>query len=463
MANKPLVQLGNILESVSKNALEAHLIGEPLARVATRQQQYLKEFGEIFQTLAASSEEISATCSSVTERTRTAADETSRADREVANLGEMTKSLSESKNQLSDLQKTMTEVGQKVLLISDIANKVNLLALNASIEAARAGDAGRGFAVVADEVKKLSNSTSKAAETIRKSIENAQTSVETVTQKLSTEIDAASTIASETAKSVGSVNTQISSIAGAVKEIAVATHNQSASLNTSLNTLNSFIATSGRTKDIIVEMNKVKDEMTEESKSGIAAFRALDRLSRSSAEVQESKASFALLERVFIKVNQTNDLHKIFEDMVGAVCENMGWDIAHVLMPDEKGVTHSSKIWHLDSRYRGSTFVQMSEAGSFEPGKGLPGRVYQNKTLEWIPDVTADTNFPRAAAAKALGIVSGMAFPIITRKHQVIAVIEYFAHKKLQPSQSMVTTLQHIGQITGQVTMSNEILQELDK
>lgn len=99
----------------------------------------------------------------------------------------------------------------------------------------------------------------------------------------------------------------------------------------------------------------------------------------------------------------------------------------------------------------------MSESGEFAPGKGLPGRVYQSKKLEWISNVTLDTNFPRAQAAKELGLVSGVAIPLLSRKGEVLMVIEYFATQDQKPRESFCTLLEQSGQIIGKLIISEKV------
>jgi len=90
----------------------------------------------------------------------------------------------QSSELISSLAETTHEIGNVMTLISDIAEQTNLLALNATIEAARAGEAGRGFAVVASEVKALATQTAKATESISVQIQRIQGSTEDSVQAI---------------------------------------------------------------------------------------------------------------------------------------------------------------------------------------------------------------------------------------------------------------------------------------
>ena len=117
----------------------------------------------------------------------------------------------EADTTMTALSVSAEQVGQIVELIQSIAHRTNLLALNASIEAARGGEAGRGFAVVASEVKELASQTSKATEDVARQIGNMQES--TIAS-----VDALRSIGSQIQK----LETTAVSIATAVDQQAVA-------------------------------------------------------------------------------------------------------------------------------------------------------------------------------------------------------------------------------------------------
>ncbi|MEO3429233.1 methyl-accepting chemotaxis protein [Pelagibius sp. CAU 1746] len=126
------------------------------------------------QTVAASSEEMA---SSINEIARQV-DESTQGTSDAKTEAEQTDSV------VRELASAAQKIGEVVTLISDIAEQTNLLALNATIEAARAGEAGKGFAVVASEVKSLAQQTAKATEEIASQIDGIQTTTDSAVQAI---------------------------------------------------------------------------------------------------------------------------------------------------------------------------------------------------------------------------------------------------------------------------------------
>lgn len=102
----------------------------------------------------------------------------SRAIESFAAAGRLSGEANEAQNQVNELSTAADDIGQSIAIIEEIAMKTELLALNATVEAARAGDAGRGFAVVAGEVRSLSKDTEGATKAISQQIKRIQEAIE---------------------------------------------------------------------------------------------------------------------------------------------------------------------------------------------------------------------------------------------------------------------------------------------
>nr|WP_223544543.1 methyl-accepting chemotaxis protein [Pseudomonas sp. A-B-19] len=165
-------------------------------------------------------------------------------DRTIAAMQQLSAKISDSCGNIETLNSNTVNIGQILEVITSISQQTNLLALNAAIEAARAGEAGRGFAVVADEVRNLAHRTQDSAQQVQTMIEELQVGaraavgIMTDSQRQS---ESSVGIANQAGERLGSVTQRIGEIDGMNQSVATATEEQTAvveSINVDITEIN---------------------------------------------------------------------------------------------------------------------------------------------------------------------------------------------------------------------------------
>ncbi|QLA14160.1 methyl-accepting chemotaxis protein [Desulfolutivibrio sulfodismutans] len=149
--------------------------------------------------------------------------------RSVAAIGDVSRLAASLSTGMAELGRQAESIGQVMTVISDIADQTNLLALNAAIEAARAGEAGRGFAVVADEVRKLAEKTMLATREVGEVIASIQTgardNVKSV-EEAARAVDTATGLAGESREALGQIVSLSDAASGRVRDISRAAEDE---------------------------------------------------------------------------------------------------------------------------------------------------------------------------------------------------------------------------------------------
>jgi len=222
--------VGEIVETVSSASTELEASAGTLTSTAERAQ-------ELTTMVAAASEEASTNVQSVASATEEMASSVNEISRQVQESARMaTEAVGQARatnDRVSELSKAASRIGDVVELINTIAEQTNLLALNATIEAARAGEAGRGFAVVASEVKALAEQTSKATGEIGQQISGIQAATQdsvSAIKEISSTIERLSEISSTIAAAVEEQGAATQEISRNVQQAAQGTQQVSANI-----------------------------------------------------------------------------------------------------------------------------------------------------------------------------------------------------------------------------------------
>lgn len=239
--NSIVENISDIISSIKEDEENLKASSEEMLATAKNIAAGTREQAQKAGQVSTASEEMSATVTEVARDASNAAEAAVIANDSAQNGGEVVlktiegmnavaKMVRESSVVIRELGSRSDEIGKIIKVIDDIADQTNLLALNAAIEAARAGEQGRGFAVVADEVRKLAERTTKATKEIGGMIKEIQEETHKAVLSMEAgtkEVEAEVQLATDAGNSLKDIISQVDKVTGIIQHIATATEEQS--------------------------------------------------------------------------------------------------------------------------------------------------------------------------------------------------------------------------------------------
>lgn len=247
-----------------------------------RQAHEIAEMTELISTSSKQLQEVSGRAEQLSAQAQTsvqiAHDGADTVGRTINNMATLREQIQDTAKRIKRLGESSQEIGNIIELIDDIAEQTNTLALNASIQAAMAGEAGRGFAVVAEQVQALAEragSATRQVENLVKTIQADSQEVITSMERSTSNVLAGAQSAEEAGRSLTRIETSSQELARLIGEISVATSTQSVTATRIAGDMQSVrqiaVQTSGSADDTAHAVGKL-NELSEQLRESVSGF-----------------------------------------------------------------------------------------------------------------------------------------------------------------------------------------------
>jgi methyl-accepting chemotaxis protein len=324
--NSMLVNIASIVKTVAGTGARVSVSANKIHRVAEQISETAAEVALQANSVAEASTEVANSSAAISHNCHLAAEGALRAkqsaetgsavvEQTVRLMKEIAQTVQTSSQTVVELGERSNQIGAIIGTIKDIADQTNLLALNAAIEAARAGEQGRGFAVVADEVRKLAERTAKATQEIGTMIGTIQQETSNAVQAMARGTDQVEAITVEAGRSgeaLADILAQVSELALKLEQISTASERQSASSEEISGSIQSITST--------IQVTASEAHASAESASEMNAI---------AEELMGNLGKFKVEEDVPLAISKAKSAHMIF---IGKVKAHL--DGAHRLDPD---------------------------------------------------------------------------------------------------------------------------------